>query len=104
MFLLVGKGFAAGDALVKQEIVNFSDLNVSSSAGVAALYRRIHRVARGVCYVEEKRPQPALYFPALRCAREAEAQAVADINIASLTAYYQAKTGHPPVARAALEK
>ena len=100
VFLLVGKGFAAGDDFVKQQIVNFSDLNVNSTAGVAALYGRIHRVAGGVCYVNERRRELALYLPALRCAREAEAQAVTDINNASLTAYYHVKMG-PSGARTA---
>lgn len=79
----------AGD--VHSETVKFADLNLSSQAGVEALYGRIHAAARRVCQ------QPAGELAAERkCMAKAESDAIGKVNVPLLTAFYQRKTGTPP--------
>ena len=86
---LVTSNAHAGDA--RAETVNFADLNLSSQEGIEALYGRIHAAARHVC------DQPAGELSAVgRCVRKAEAEAIDKVNLASLTAFYQKKTGTAP--------
>ena len=82
---------------IPNETVKFQDLNVSSPAGVAALYQRIHAAARRVCKVGEGRDLE-MAQRAKTCANEAEARAVTQVDSAGLTAYYQMKTGRQAVA------
>jgi UrcA family protein len=87
--LVVSNAFAD----VPTETVKFQDLNVSTPAGVAALYSRIHWAAKRVC------APPAGWGEQVRanaCARNAEAKAIEKLNLPALTAYYQKKTGSPP--------
>lgn len=44
---------AATDKIVRNEVVRFDDLNLTSQAGVAALERRIASAARRVCGYNE---------------------------------------------------
>jgi len=88
-FVLVAFNAQAGDS--RSETVKFSDLNLSSSAGVEALYGRIHAAARRVCQ------QPAGELAAQRsCMTKAEGDAIAKVNVPLLTAFYQKKTGSQP--------
>jgi len=92
--LAVGRamaGAAGGD--VPAVSVKFQDLNLSASAGVAVLYRRIHTAAQTVCNVADGERDPARLSRAKACTDESEARAVSKVNVAGLTAYYQAKTG-----------
>jgi UrcA family protein len=75
---------------VRSETVKFKDLDVGTPAGVEALYRRIHSAARRVCESPAGWPETA---SAAACAKDAEARAIAKVNLPSLTAYYRAKTG-----------
>ena len=80
----------AGDA--RSETVRFGDLNLRSQAGVEALYGRIHAAARRVCEM------PAGEQAAAKgCMAKAERQAIGKLNISSLTAFYQKKTGSEPL-------
>jgi UrcA family protein len=77
----------------RTETVKFHDLNTNTSAGIEALYGRIHAAAKSVCGVagggwEQIRE--------LRCTTKAVAQAIEKANLPALTAYYQAKTGSRP--------
>ncbi len=92
--ILVGSNAFAGqpDDQAPAETVKFQELNVGANAGVAVLYRRIHSAARHVCNVDDIR-DPANLARARTCAVEAEARAVAQVNLPTLTAYYQKKTG-----------
>jgi UrcA family protein len=81
---------------IPNETVKFQDLNVSSPAGVAALYQRIHAAARRVCKVGEGRDLE-MAQRAKTCANEAEARAVTQVDSAGLTSYYQMKTGRQAV-------
>jgi UrcA family protein len=86
---LVTSNAHAGDA--RSETVKFADLDLSSQEGVEALYGRIHAAARHVC------DQPAGELPGVgRCMSKAEAEAISKVNLASLTAFYQKKTGTAP--------
>jgi UrcA family protein len=87
---LVASNAQAGEA-VHSETVKFADLNLSSSAGVEALYGRIHAAAWRVCR------QPAGEQAAsTRCVRKAESEAIGKVNVPLLTAFYQTKTGSQP--------
>ena len=82
---------ARAEEQVRSETVKFKDLDVGTPAGVEALYRRIHSAARRVCTSSVAYPET---FGAVACAKDAEARAVAKVNLPSLTAYYRAKTGN----------
>jgi len=80
----------AGEQL-RSETVKFSDLNVSTSEGVQALYGRIHAAAWRVC--TSPSADPIMQMGARRCVRDSEAQAIGSLNLPQLTAFYRAKTG-----------
>jgi UrcA family protein len=83
---MVASNAHAGDE--HSETVKFADLNLSSPEGVEALYGRIHAAAWRVC------AQPAGELTAVgRCIRKTEADAIGKVNVPSLTAFYQKKTG-----------
>jgi UrcA family protein len=82
---------AHADDQVRAETVKFADLNLSTQAGVEALYGRIHAAARRVC------EQPAGELAAVGpCMAKAVSQAIGKVNAPLLTAYYQQKTGTHP--------
>ena len=83
-----GASSAFGDEEVRSEKVKFQDLNVNTQEGVQALYSRIHRAAKHVCSDSD----PVLRSAAGACARAAEGNAIAKLNLPQLTAYYQVKT------------
>jgi UrcA family protein len=81
----------AGEQL-RSETVKFQDLNMSTSEGVQALYRRIHAAAWRVCLTTSNDP---LFQAAARdCAKKAEANAIGTVNLPQLTAFYRMKTGN----------
>jgi UrcA family protein len=76
---------------VRSETVKFADLDLSTSAGVETLYRRIHAAAWRLCQ------QPAGEQAATpRCMSKTESDAIGKVNAPLLTAFYQKKTGTPP--------
>jgi len=88
--VLVAFNAHAGDQ-VRSETVKFADLNLGTSAGVKALYARIHAAARRVC------EQPAGERAAVRgCMTKAESDAIERVDAPLLTAFYQKKTGSQP--------
>jgi UrcA family protein len=86
--------FAAAPSVdVRTVSVRYDDLNLSSSAGVDALYRRISSAARQVC--------PEIYARNLnvviagqRCQADAIAKAVGEINNPHLAMVHAARTSH----------
>jgi UrcA family protein len=87
---LVATNVHASDE-ARSETVKFADLNLSSPAGVEALYVRIHAAAWRVC------EQPAGELAALgKCMKKAESEAIGKVNLPLLTALYQKKTGDHP--------
>jgi UrcA family protein len=83
-----GASSAFGDEEVRSEKVKFQDLNVNTPEGVQALYTRIHTAAKRVCWDSD----PVMRSAAGPCARAAEGNAIAKLNLPQLTAYYQIKT------------
>jgi len=79
----------AGD--VRSETVKFADLDLSTQTGVEALYGRIHAAARRVC----DQP-PGEQAGVSGCMTKAESNAIGQVNIPLLTAFYQKKTGTQP--------
>jgi UrcA family protein len=80
---------AIADEPLRSETVKFQDLNVGTPAGAEALYSRIHSAAKRVCAP----PAGWEQFGPIVCVRKAEADAIAKVNLPSLTAYYRMKTG-----------
>jgi UrcA family protein len=81
---------ARADEQLPSETVKFQDLDTATPAGVKALYSRIHSAARRVCAPPAGWPQ---LVGSVACAKDAEARAIAKVNLPSLTAYYRTKTG-----------
>lgn len=79
---------AAGqpDGQVRMEDIKFADLNVTTTAGVGALYERIHAAALRVCAVSAQAELGAASASA-KCTRDAEARAIEKINLPGLTAF-----------------
>jgi UrcA family protein len=80
-----------------QVIVKFGDLNISTSQGAAALYRRIHSAAIEVCsrmYNEEQ----AYRWHKNTCLQKVIADAVIKVNRPELSAVFASTYGvSPPV-------
>jgi UrcA family protein len=83
-----GASSVFADEEARSEKVKFQDLNVDTQEGVQALYTRIHTAAKHVCSDSD----PVLRSAAGACARAAEGNAIAKLNLPQLTAYYQVKT------------
>jgi UrcA family protein len=78
----------------RTQTVKFEDLSVSTQAGAATLYQRIHQAAKQVC------EQPGADEKNLRalqlqqsCIARAESRAVDNVHSGALSAYYQTKLG-----------
>jgi UrcA family protein len=75
----------ATPAKVRQEVVSYDDLNLQTESGAKTLVRRIKFAARRVCGVNEA-GLVAIEFRAERhrCAEQATARAVADVDARSI--------------------
>ena len=92
--LLLACGCSISSALAEEprtETVKFGDLTLSTPSGVQTLYSRIHAAAHRVC----SETDPLQRMAEAACARHAEEQAIAAINVPQLTAYSRAKRGEP---------
>jgi UrcA family protein len=78
------------------ETVKFQELNLNSPAGVAVLYARIHAAALRVCTSGSR--DLSRYREEKICVKDAEARAVKDVGVDSLTAYFETKSGRKPAA------
>jgi len=83
-----GTSSAIADEEVRSEKVKFSDLNVDSPDGAKALYGRIHAAAKRVCADRDPMMQPA----EIACTAKAEGNAIGQLDLPQLSAYYQSKT------------
>ena len=80
-----------------KQVVGYADLDLTHAAGAAILYGRIQAAARDVC--APFGPQSlATIVRDRRCADEAVARAIGDVNAPALTDYYTARTGQHPSA------
>jgi UrcA family protein len=78
--------------ITRQKVVSYKDLNLSSTEGVAVLYKRIQRAAVEVCGDYDSfslSRQPSVRA----CIDQATSQAIAKIDSPMLTSLYLAKTG-----------
>jgi UrcA family protein len=82
-----GSTQAAAGGEPEQREVRYDDLDLSVHDGVSRLYARIHHAARAVCWTPgllEVTERPKMR----RCAAQALAQAVSDVNAPLLSRYY----------------
>jgi UrcA family protein len=91
--ILLGCVFAASSAFagepegqVRTEDIMFQDLNLNTSAGVDALYQRVHSAAQHVCAVSAGQADLGAASASARCSKEAEARAIEKMNLPALTA------------------
>jgi UrcA family protein len=79
-------------ALATDSVVTFKAQDLSSTAGVAALYGRINRAANEVCGAWDSFGR--FLSPSIQtCITDAVSHAVAQVNSPMLTRFYNAKTG-----------
>ena len=90
---------AAGPAMAgpasgapRQQMVQFSDLNLQTRAGNLALYRRIQTAAKSVCEATDSR-QLTEVLRARACLKTAIQEAVFAVNDSGLTQRYLAARG-----------
>ena len=76
--------------------VSFRDLNLSTPAGAATLYRRIKSAAESVCGYEETDFRAQISWRA--CVRRAVDDAVAKVNSPQLTALHTGRSPAPVTA------
>jgi UrcA family protein len=84
---VVSSAFASEpDAQVRTEDIKFQDLNLGSTAGVEALYQRIHSAAQRVC-TDPAEPKLGAVSASEKCTNGAAARAIKEINLAALTVF-----------------
>ena len=76
-------GEAAGQ--VRMEDIGYQDLNLATTAGVDALYKRIHAAAQRVCSAPES-PELGAASASAKCTKEAESRVIEEMNLPALTA------------------
>ena len=72
--------------------VKYADLDLNDAAGAKVLYQRIRRAADTVCAVPDTN-QIAFIALKKQCMVKAIAEAVAQVNVPTLTALYEAEHG-----------
>jgi UrcA family protein len=91
---LTAAAYAAdADYDIPKQVVKFGDLNVSSSAGAATLYRRIQRAAERVCGGPLDVRELSIAVRSKACIAQAIERAVKDVHTPALTSLHLAKTG-----------
>ena len=86
VFAVTSASAGERDGQVRTEDIMFNDLNLTTTAGINALYQRIHAAARRVCPVSEQAELGAVSASA-KCTKDAEARAIEKINLPALTAF-----------------
>jgi UrcA family protein len=72
--------------------VSYQDLNLSNTADVRVLYRRLKHAATNVCG-DVPQQELARHQAFERCYRDALSRAVMQVNLPQLQAMYQSETG-----------
>jgi UrcA family protein len=72
------------DDQARKETVSFQDLNLDATAGVDALYKRIHAAAERVCAVSGG-PKLGATAASAKCSKDAKARAIEKVNLPALT-------------------
>jgi UrcA family protein len=71
---------------MRQQVVSYADLNLDSAADAETLLRRIKSAARKVCGTNASSPLGLVIMADLvRCADQATARAIEDVNVPMLT-------------------
>jgi len=73
--------------------VGYSDLNLTTQTGVAALYQRIEHAAADVCQLPQGTRQLKIESEIKACRNEATDRAISQANLPALTAMHFEKTG-----------
>src|SRR5687768_10573133 len=73
--------------------VSYADLNLNNSAGAEALYKRIKKAAYEVCQIPTGTHQIRIESEFKACKVDAVERAVQQVNLPTLTALHQSKTG-----------
>jgi UrcA family protein len=79
---------AADSQPLPTRVVRFDDLNLSTTAGINKLYKRLQEASRAVCRAYLI-PELALRAKRQACYDQAMSVAIARINMPTLTALYQ---------------
>ena len=74
------------DGQVRTEDIMFQDLNLTTTAGMDALYQRVHAAAQRVCAISGHGELRAASASA-KCTKDAEARAIETISLPALTAF-----------------
>ena len=77
---------------VPTRTIHYSDLNLSTTAGAAVLYRRIRQAAEQVCGYEGTQ-SVVQQAPAKACVNRAVLASVRSVNIPMLTSEYNTRAG-----------
>jgi UrcA family protein len=73
-------------AQVRTEDIKFQDLNLTTTAGVEALYQRVHSAAQRVC-ADSGQYDLGAASTSMKCTKDAEARAIKEINLPALTLF-----------------
>ena len=76
----------------RQRVVEYADLDLHRSADAEVLYQRIAVASRQVCASRDI-PTVSVWMRARRCAAQATARAVADVDAPLLTRYFAMQNG-----------
>ena len=93
MAALVSGTVTAGPPADPSKTVSYADLNLKSTAGVEALYKRIRKAAYEVCQMPTGTHQIRIESELKACKADAIDRAVLQTNLPKLTALHQSKTG-----------
>jgi UrcA family protein len=74
-------------------VVNFADLNLERSEGIAVLYQRLQTAAAQVCRPSNARDLGVM-TSSNGCVASATAHAIVSINNPALTSYYKSRNPH----------
>jgi UrcA family protein len=86
--LPVSSAFASeSDAQVRTEDIMFQDLNLTTNAGIHALYNRIHSAALRVCAESPGQHELGAASDSATCSKKAETRAIEKLNLPALTAF-----------------
>jgi UrcA family protein len=83
---VVSSAFAGEpDTRVRTEDIMFQDLNLTTTAGVGALYQRIHSAAQRVC--AESGESNLAASASAKCTKDSLARAIKEIDLPALTSF-----------------
>ena len=90
---LVSGSVLANPPADPSKTVSYADLNLKSSAGVEALYKRIKKAAYEVCQIPTGTHQIRIESELKACKADSVDRAIQQTNLPTLTALHQSKTG-----------